>query len=187
MNNNDNIDLEQMRHAWVEMGKAMGMQSLPASNPESFGKKKTALDRLRDKYLAFWIISSLMAVGGFLLFSRTLVVDSGLGLWLGVAYAFYFLTVASMDFYLWRGIGSIDTLMMDVADISRKSMFYRRRHLQFMAILIPMAIALLGFTGYVYFSEIYFFNGMIVGIIAGAIIGTIQFRRFMAEYRRLSD
>lgn len=179
-------DIEQMRRAWTEMGKALGMKSVAVSDPESYGKKKTALDRLRHKHLTFWIISAMMTVGGFLIFSRTLIVEPDLSLWLGAAYAFYFLTAASMDFYLWRGIGSIDPLGMDVSEISAKSMFYRKSHLQFMTILIPMAIALLGFTGYVYSSEIYFLNGMVAGVIAGAIIGTIQFRRFMAEYRHLS-
>lgn len=185
--NKENIDIEQMRKAWIEMGKVLGMQSMPKSDTKDLDGKKTALDRLREKYQTFWIISLIMAFAGFLLFSRGLFVVSSLNLWLGIAYAVYFITASSMDFWLWRGIGAIDPVRMSVSEISEKSMLYRKRHLQFMAILIPMAIALIGFTGYVYSSEIYFLNGMIVGIVIGAIIGTIQFRRFMLQYRKLSE
>lgn len=182
----DNIDIEQMRKAWLEMGKSLGMQTLPNSEPIDFNKKKTALDRLRDRYNVFWIISLVMTFVGFMIFSRGIFIVSHLNFWLGIAYAAYFLTVSCMDFWFWRGICTIDPLRMNVSEISEKSMFYRKRHLQFMAILIPMAIALLCFTGYVFSSEIYFLNGMIAGAVIGAIIGTIQFRRFMAGYRDLS-
>ena len=76
---------------------------------------------------------------------------------------------------------------MSVSEVAYNAMFYRKRHLQFMAVLIPMAVALLGFTGYVFSSEIYFPYGMIVGAVCGLIIGIIQFRKFMAEYRKLSE
>lgn len=182
--NSENFDIEQMRKAWVEMGKALG--TISNSDTEELDKKKTSLDRLRDRYHAFWIISAFMMVGGFLIFSKGVFVASNLNFLLGVAYAVYFLTAGAMDFWLWRGIGSINPLQMSVAEIARKSMFYRKRHLQFMIVLIPMAIGLIGFIGYIFSSEKYFLNGMIVGAIVGAIIGTIQFRRFMAEYRNLN-
>lgn len=185
--NEDNIDIEQMRKAWTEMGKALGMQTIPSGYHNNLNKKKTALDRLRDRYNAFWIISLIMAVGSFFIFSRGIFVVNNLNLWLGISFTVYFLTASCMDFWLWKGIGAIDPLRMNISEISEKSMYYRKKHLQFMAILIPMAIALLCFTGYVFSSEIYFLNGMIVGVVIGAIVGSLQFRRFMAEYRNLSD
>lgn len=184
--NNENFDIEQMRKAWSEMGKALGMQPIPKNNSIDLANKKTTLDRLRDRYLTFWIISLIMVFAGFILFSRGIFVTNHLNFWLGCAYSIYFLTASCMDFWLWKGIGSIDPLSMNITEISHKSVYYRKKHLQFMVILIPMAIALLCFTGYVFSSEIYFLNGMITGVILGAIIGTIQFRRFMAEYRKLN-
>lgn len=183
--NNENFDIEQMRKAWLEMGKVLG--TIPERNPENLDKKRTALDKLRERYMTFWIISLVMVFAGFLIFSRGIFIVSRMNLWLGVAYSVYFLTAFGMEFWLWNELGSIDPPRMSISEIADKSMFYRKKHLQFMAILIPMAIALIGFTGYVYSSEIYFLNGMIFGCIIGLIIGTIQFRRFMAEYRKLSD
>lgn len=182
-----NFDIEQMKQAWVEMGKALGMQQAIDNNPKDYDKKKTALDRLRGRYRIFWIFSLIMAFVGFLIFSGGTFVMNRLNLWLGIAYAIYFLTVSSMDYWLGKGLATIDPLRMSVSEIAGKSMFYRKRHLQFMIILIPMAISLICFTGYVFSSEMYFLNGMIAGAILGLIIGTIQFRRFMGEYRKLAD
>lgn len=185
--NSENFDIEQMRKAWAEMGKALGMQVIPENNPQILDRKRTSLDRLRDRYMAFWIIGLLMAFAGFFMFFfGGIVADERFKLWLGIAYAVYFLTAASLDFWLWRGVTSIDPLQMSVAEISCKSMLYRKRHLQFMAVLIPMAIALLGFTAYVFSSDKFFVSGMTAGIIGGAIIGIFQFRKFMNEYRNLS-
>lgn len=185
--NTDNFDLEQMRKTWIEMGKVLGIQSIPGSKPQDLDRKKTALDRLRERYQTFWLISLIMTFASFLIFSRGIFTPGSLNLWLGIAFAAYFLTASCMDFWLWRGIGSIDPVRMSISEISGKSLFYRKRHLQFMAILIPLAFALIGFMAYVYSSEIYIIDGMVTGIAIGAIIGVIQFRRFMAEYRKLSD
>lgn len=185
--NPQNFDIEQMRKAWTEMGKALGMQAATDNNPENLNRKKTALDRLRDRYRVFWTICLLMAFGSFMVFSGRMFAGDHIYLWLGTAYAVYFLTAFCMDLWLWNGIGTIDPLTMGVAEIARKSMFYRKRHLQFMTVLIPMAIALLGFTGYVFSAETFFLSGMGMGIVCGAAIGIMQFRRFMAEYRNLSD
>lgn len=185
--NRENIDVEQMRKLWLAMGESLGVQSSPHCNSVNFYKKKTSLDRLRDKYRVFWIVSLLMIFVSFMIYSRGLIVESPLNFWLGVAYAVYFLTAFCMDYWLWRGIGSINPLRMSVSEVADKAMFYRKRHLQFVAVLIPMVVALLTFTGYVFYSEVYFLYAMISGAICGLIIGTFQFRRFMAEYRRLSE
>lgn len=185
--NKDNIDIEEMRKAWYEMGRALGIQTLPDSHSQDLARRKTALDRLRDRYLSFWVISLVMTVLGFLIFSRGVFVTNPLNFWLGVAYAGYFLIVSSMDFWLWKGLGQIDPLRLSVTETSAKSLFYRKRHLQFMAVLIPMAATLLCFTGYVFSSEMFFINGMIAGAIIGLIIGTVQLRRFMSGYRKLTD
>ena len=184
--NTENIDIEQMRKAWLAMGEGLGMKLPTDNNPDNLNKKKTALDRLRDKYRIFFTISLLMIFVSFMVFSRN-PVGSPLKFWLGVAYAAYFLTACCLDFWLWRGIGTINPLRMSVSEVAGKAMFYRHRHLQFMAVLLPMAIALMFFTGYVFSSEIYLLNGMAVGAFCGLVIGIIQFRRFMAEYRKLSE
>lgn len=185
--NTEELDIQQMRKAWLAMGECLGMKPAAANKPEGFNKKETALDRLRDKYRMFWTVALLMIFVSFITFSKCLIVESPLNFWLGVAYAVYFLTSCCMDFWLWRGIGTINPLRMGISQVVNKAMFYRKRHLQFMAIIIPMGLTLLIFTGYVFSSETYFLSGMIAGAICGLIIAIIQFRRFMADYRKLSE
>lgn len=185
--NTENFDIDEMRKTWMEMGKTLGMQTVADSNPKDLDRKKTALDRLRERYLTFSAISFVMMFATFMVFSRGIFEVSHLRFWLGVSFAVYFLTASCMDFWLWNGIGTIDPLRMSVSEVTDKSLFYRKRHLQFMTILIPMVIALLGFTGYVFSFETYFVGGMILGVILGTIIGVCQFRRFMSEYRELSE
>ncbi|MCM1318970.1 MAG: hypothetical protein NC217_01140 [Muribaculaceae bacterium] len=176
-----------MKKAWLEMGQALRLQETHVKDPYQFQKKKTALDRLRDKYRIFWTIAPLLAFGTFMIFSRGWLVQTPLNLWLAIAFAVYFMVVFCMEFWLWRGVGTIDPLTMDVAEVMQKSAFYRKRHVQFVFFLIPMAIALLTFTGYVFSYNTDFLNGMITGAICGLIIGIIQFRRFMAEYKKLCE
>lgn len=185
--NTDNQDITQMRKAWHAMGESLRAQSSPYSDPEDLGNRKTALDRLRDRYRHFWIVALVMSLCSLIVFSRGRLVDECIGLWLGIVYSAYFLTVFFMDHWLWRGIRTIDPLKMGVSEVAEKAMFYRKRHLQFVAFLIPVGAVLLGFTAYAFSSEIYFLSGMIAGGVCGLIVGIVQFRRFMAEYRKLSD
>ena len=185
--NTDNLDIEQIRKAWISMGKTLGMHPSPYQTPEDLGNRKTALDRLRDKYRHFWIVALIMTFYSLLMFSCGRIFEGRGGVWLGIAYAAYFLTVFCMDHWLWRGIGSIDPLKMGVAEVAEKALFYRKRHLQFIVVLIPMAVVLLGFTAYAFSSDIYFLIGIAVGAVCGLTVGIIQFRRIMAEYRKLSD
>lgn len=185
--NTENQDIAQIRKAWLAMGESIGTRTSAHHDPEDLSQRKTSLDRLRDKYRHFWIMALIMSFFSWMVFSRGRLLEDGSGFWLGIAYAVYFLTVFCMDYWLWRGIGTIDPLKMSVSEVAEKAMFYRKRHLQFIAFLIPMAAVLLGFTGYVFSSDVYFLGGMIVGGVCGLIVGIIQFRRFMAEYRKLSD
>lgn len=74
-------------------------------------------------------------------------------------------------------------MSMAVGEVSRLATFYRKRHLQFMIILIPIAIALLGSFIYVMVDNIYFIYGVICGAVIGLAIGIFQFMEFMADYR----
>lgn len=184
--NNQNPNFDQLRQAWIEMGNALEKLSTPAAPSHHLYNKKTALDRLAQRYGYFAIISLLMSPCGLLFFTHSPFANPLLTTWLGIAYAVYFLTAAAMDFWLWHGISSINPLQLTVSQITDKALCYRKRHFQFMAVLIPMAIALIGFTAYTFSSQTFFINGMIVGVIAGTAIGIIQFRRFMSSYRDLS-
>lgn len=91
-----------------------------------------------------------------------------------------------MDDWLCRGIQRIDCATMPVAEVARLSIHYRKRHLQFMCILIPMVIMWIGGVVWIGFGDIYFLAGVILGALTGLALGLMQFHRFMDDYRRLS-
>ena len=182
----EELKIEELKKTWISMGEILGMNH-PENSVESLNDKKTALDRLRTRYKSFQVVSIIMIVASFMILSGALIEDSNLKFFLGISYLVYFLTGFSMDYWLWKGLGTINPVTMNVSQVARKSMFYRKRHLQFITILMPMAIAIIGFTGYIFSENEYFIKGIIAGVIFGLIIGSFQLYRFMAEYRKLME
>lgn len=182
----EELKIEELKKTWLSMGEILGMNH-PENSVESLNGKKTALDRLRNRYKSFQLVSIIMIVSSFMILSGALIEDSNLKFYLGISYLVYFLTGFTMDYWLWKGLGTINPVTMKVSQVIRKSMFYRKRHLQFIAVLMPMAIALIGFTGYIFSENEYFIKGIIAGVIFGLIVGSFQLHRFMSEYRKLME
>lgn len=153
------------------------------------GKRKSALERLAERYRIFFTIGFLCACWMPLLLSRDGIFPDFPGKSLILAgFAFYFLLCGCMDVFLYRGIKSIDVATMPVAEVIAKSLFYKKRHLQFVAILLPLAFLIV--------CSLAYFNraegeavlwGMLFGGIAGGAVGIRQFRKFMADYRDITE
>lgn len=184
MKTDDNLD--NLRKAWKETGEALPSEG---NNHESqnLNKKKTALDNLRDRYRSFWIMSLCFAFGTFMIFWNNEEIIGFNMKPLALSYMAYFLICFGFDFWLWRGVRTINPVTMDVSEVASRALFYHKRHLQSMCILLPLVVLLVGFTAYVFQSETYMVWGVVVGVIIGAILGIMQFRRFMASYREISD
>lgn len=184
---NQTENLEDVKKAWIAMGKSFGMQ-IPEYDHVSLDNKKTALERLRNSYMRFFIAAAIFTVTSLFVFSRFQdILDNNNVEYLGFAYSAYFFIAFLMDFWIWNGIGTINPLTMSVSEVTEKSLFYRKRHLQFVAVLLPLAVSLMCFTGYVFSADKYFLMGIIFGAVLGLILGTIQLRRFMRNYRILSE
>lgn len=178
-------DFDKMKRAWHSVGNSIERGN--AHSPTELSRKTTALDRLRNRYQRFSIASALLIFGSFMIFSRGELSDSPWNLYLGIAYAVYFATAAVMDFVLWKGVGTINPVEMSVTEVASLSLHYRKRHLQCVAVLLPFAIAILAFTAYAFIGNTYFLYGIFAGTALGAVIGSLQFRRFMSDYRKLSE
>ena len=74
---------------------------------------------------------------------------------------------------------------MKVEEVLRLTMRYRKRHLQFMLILMPMAVALLIGMGIYLRSDRSVIYGMIAGALIGLAIGIRYLIEFMRDYRRV--
>lgn len=180
---------EEMRRAWRELTQRVSQlektvyneQVAKAVNPNAV----TALGNLAKKYRRFSLIGIIMffvSIGyGYLDFF-----PEHMRLLVSVSMMIYFLTVALMDNWLYRRVSDIDVMRMNVSEVSREAMFCRKRHLQFVAILIPMAIAVVIALFMALQGNPYAIWGGIAGLVIGLASGSMVLRSMMAEYKKLN-
>ena len=146
--NTENNDLDNLRKAWKETGKTLHTDGyVPESH--NLDKKKTALDNLRDSYRSFWIMTLCLTFSIFMIFWGKVEIIGTSMKPLALSYLTYFLICFCFDFWLWRGVRTINPVTMDVSEVASKALFYHKRHLKFMCILLPLVVLLVGFTAYV--------------------------------------
>ncbi len=109
------------------------------------------------------------------------------GMLSSIAFGVYFLVCSVMVYWLYRGISSIDVVDMSISEVVSRALFYRKRHLQFILILIPMAVVILTFVAWQVIDNEYMLIGMAFGAIAGLAIGTRMLLSFMADYRTITS
>ncbi len=61
----------------------------------------------------------------------------------------YCVIASVMDRWLYKGISRIDVATMPVSEVCRLAFYYRKKHFQFMAILIPLAVIFITCLGLV--------------------------------------
>lgn len=150
------------------------------------GKRRTALDNLAERYLRFSNIAFVL-----ILLSSTWIFNPNmfpanhrLRIAVGVSFAVYALICSIMDRWLYQGIRSIDVVTMPVSEVIRKALFYRKRHLQFIAVLLPIVLSIIGVMAWS-MDNLYFRLGILVGFITGTAIGLRQLLAFLADYRTI--
>ena len=179
-----------MRQAWadtdarlrrIENRLGIGTTAIDAGTAD---RRRTALDNLARRYRRFSILGLVMAVVSiFYIFGDILPGDKGRWVWL--CFAAYFATVSVMDNWLYRGIRSIDVAAMPVEEVTRLTLRYRRWHLIFIAILLPLAAALLTMMLATVGFELHFTLGAVAGLIVGLAIGLRQLLAFLADYKTM--
>lgn len=181
---NDNLD--NIRRAWISMGESLGYNTTDFST-KKFNNMKTTLDRLADKYKMFVIISIVMILTSSFTLSRPEILASPWNIYLPIAYSIYFFITFAIDFYLYSGVKSIDALTMSVSEVAHKALYYRKRHLQSIMILLPMAVVIIIFTARAFAFAPDVLTGIIAGALVGLAIGITQLCRFLRYYRKLSE
>lgn len=156
-------------------------------------RRSTALQNLAKRYRIFSICSAVAIIFIPFVFMQ-IPANSSVSWTLGIFTGIYFLTASVMDSWLASGVSTIDCSLMSVSEVISRAMFYRKRHLQFMMVLIPMAMILIGGLVYITLNDLsvigeadrkYFLFGIICGFLAGLAIGIGQFLQFMRSYRAL--
>lgn len=177
------MTLEEMKRQINTLNERM--DRLEERNTELIDRIRTrrilsAQQSLVKKYRMFSIIGPVMATVILVLYREWLPLT------LRIAIAAYFITAGLMDMYLCRGIGSIDYNSLGVAEVASRALLYRKRHHQFMAILITMCVPLLYLLIMEFSENVYAFWGCIAGAITGLAAGVIIYRKIMSDYRELT-
>lgn len=152
-------------------------------------RRTTALQRLAKRYNRFSNLAMVCILWcPFFAFSKTIEVEhEWLRISLAIYSALYFMVCSLMDRWLYLGIKKIDCSTMTVGEVLKLTLFYRKRHLQFMVILLPLAFIFIGGMVWLGTKDPYFVGGIFIGIVAGLAIGIRQFMEFMSDYRDIKN
>lgn len=151
------------------------------------GKRKTALQNLAQRYRWF----SNMALVFLLLvpinlMNMHLFPDLKGRMIIVIWFCSFFIICSVMDRWLYHGIRQIDVVTMPVAEVVEKALYYRKWHIRFIFILLPMALACLGLLAY-YIDDLYIRLGMLAGFLTGVAVGVRQLLNFLADYRAITS
>lgn len=174
-----------MKSAWRETATSLQTENDRLLTEFRNGNPLTSLERLRNRYRRFAILGFTMLPLSCVFMLKSIFPIEG-GIWITLSFIVYFLTCGFMDTWLYRGLDTIDCLHMSVSEVIEKARYYRKKHLQFVVILIPMAIALL--CGLAYFTgwEEHILLGMIIGGSIGFAIGLQQLFAFLRDYKNIA-
>lgn len=176
---------QDMKSAWRETATSLQTENDRLLTEFKNGNPLTSLERLRNRYRRFAILGFTMLPLSCVFMLKSIFPIEG-GIWITLSFIVYFLTCGFMDTWLYRGLDTIDCLHMSVSEVIEKARYYRKKHLQFVVILIPMAIALL--CGLAYFTgwEEHILLGMIIGGSIGFAIGLQQLFAFLRDYKNIA-
>lgn len=157
----------------------------------NMNRRLSALQSLALRYKRFSVLGMVFAlitpITLFEMLYKQEYCDIGMTI-VVIAFAeIYFLLASCMDKWLYNGISGIDLSRMSVSDVCRCAYYYRKKHFQFMAVLIPMAMILVGTLVWILSDDIYFILGVVAGGIVGLVSGIFQFRAFMVEYKEIMN
>lgn len=178
--------MDNLRKDWQDANIAIRRESDSYTEIIN-GKRKTALQNLADRYKRFSILGVCLIMLSLSYFNPNIFpADLRWRIIISVAFVLYALTASIMDRWLYNGIRSIDVVTMPMAEVIRKVMFYKKRHLQFIAILLPIVLAIIAVLAWS-MDNLYFRLGILVGFIAGTAIGVFQLMNFLADYRTITS
>lgn len=150
------------------------------------GKRKTALESLAKRYC--WFSNMALLFLCFIplnIMNMPIYSDTNSKILIIVIFGSFFLISSIMDRWLYLGVKSIDIVRMSVSEVVEKARYYRKWHIRFIFILLPIALACLALLAYLA-DDIYLRLGMIAGFLAGVALGIRQLMNFLADYKALT-
>lgn len=149
-------------------------------------RRRTALERLIERYRRFSIVGILLAV---MIMMQTIsgFYQGPYGIAAGVTGVLLGCICSIMDRWLWAKLKAIDITRMGVAEVSARAILCRRRHLQFICFSVPMLFLMIAFILLSKDVNIYMIYGIISGALVGFVLGLRELACFLSDYRTLSQ
>lgn len=180
--NSKYVDIEQLRKAWVEMGKALGMET-PPGDPDNMNKRNTDLDKLRTRYKKGWEWSIIGGIVFMSLFFWAPTINEEYRVSLAITCAIVMFSNTYALYWLWKGIGKINPLTMSISQVSSLAKHYKKCHLLYILIGFPVAALWIGYFIFVTNRS----ESIVTGAIIGGIFGLYGLRQYLKDYRNLSE
>lgn len=184
MNENNIDEMYRAWKKWILNGSEDNMRQMFEDIQKS--GRRTSLENLAHRYKRFSILGLAM-IPVSLCYANSNIFPHPYNIIISVGMMMYFALCSILDLWLYRGIRSIDIFKESVVEVSRKARYYRRRHLQFIAILVVPLVILLSLMLICRLKETYFIICIVAGMLTGLIIGLYALSRFMNEYKSLTD
>lgn len=175
---------EKIKNEWN--GMCFNPLSQDKMNQILDGRRRTALQHLARRSRRFAILAAVSILWS-IMFVFGDIFDESYRLPLVAAFSVYFLTCTVMDTYLYQRIKAIDCSVMSVREVAMEAMACRKRHLQFVVILLPMAIGLIYLLMNALQFDKYAVMGLCIGGCIGLAIGSYNLMKFMADYKMLKQ
>lgn len=151
------------------------------------GRRKTALQNLAQRYRWFSNMALVfLLLVPFNLLNLHLFPDLKGRMIIVIWFCSFFIICSVMDRWLYHGIKQIDVLTMSVSEVVEKALYYRKWHIRFIFILLPMALGCLGLLAYS-IDDFYVRIGMVTGFLVGVAMGIRQLLNFLADYRAITS
>lgn len=175
---------QEIKNCW----RCTRFSNSPADNKP---RRHTALQQLIGRYKRFSRISLIMTCYmPFYIFQLLRNNTTATPLWLITAVSafmmIYCLTASVMENWLSKGLSSINIADMPVVEVCNRALYYRKRHFQFIAVLLPMCLILLVLLAWLLSSNQYIVYGIATGAVIGIVIGLFVLNKFLKEYKNLT-
>lgn len=182
---------EELKEMWNDMNRRISRlerQIGEEGRRVSDSNIRTAQQNLAKHYKRMMVISACMAAfwpAMLLMPDYMEVSDHTWHVASAILFLIYFITAAVADGYLYNSILAlrldstpVDTLILKVGRL-------KRIHHRMMMILIPMALATIGYFISPFLQDSYVICGVALGGTVGLLIGLMAYFRMMADYRRM--
>lgn len=185
--NSNNLDIEQIKKAWRDMGKALGMDT-STSNPDNMNNRETDLDRLHTRYMRGRDFSILGGIIFSILIYFMPPLKDEYRISVVITYAILLLANAYVLNWFCRGIGKINPLTMTISEVASMAKYYKKCHLRYHLLGLLASVPWIVYFFYALIrSGFRSMEGLVMGLIIGSICGLRGLWKYLDDYHNLSE